>query len=214
MRIAFIGASEEVKNIIKNFIKEDHEIMVIDDDKNRIEDIRREFDVASFLGDLLNFNIYSEIGLHKADMVIVAHPQDTINVIVCMYAKKLGVPRIIAIVSDRKIADVVKGFDIVSDVIVRSDEISFKIIEKIYNIDYIHIDAENVIAVIDTDKLRQYIGRNIKELFDEEVKILLILTRDGNILHINNNQDYVVKDGDRIIIYTKISKLKEISGIE
>jgi len=213
MRIAFIGASEEVKNIIKNFIKEDHEIMVIDDDKNRIEDIRREFDVASFLGDLLNLNIYSEVGLHKADMVIAAHPQDTINAIVCMYAKKLGVPRIIAIVSNRKIADVLKELEIVSEVIVRSDEIASRIIEKMYSISYIHIDNENVIAVIDTNKSKQYIGKNIKELFDENTKILTVLTSDGNILSIDNTKDYVLKEGDKIVIYTKTNKLKEISEI-
>lgn len=214
MRIAFIGASEEVRNIIKNFIKEDHEITIVDDDKNRIENIRRELDVASFLGDLLNFNIYSEIGLHKADIVIATHPQDTINVIVCMYAKKLGVPRIIAIVSDRKIADAVKDLGIVNDIIVRSDEISYRIIEKIYNIDYIYIDAENVIAIVDTNKLRQYIGKNIKEIFDENTTILIIMTRDGNVLHIDNTKDYVIRDGDKIIIYTKADKLKKISGIE
>ncbi len=212
MRIAFIGVSEEVKNIIENLIREDHEIVVIDDDKNRIEDIRREFDVASFLGNLLNFDIYNEIGLHRADIVIAAHPQDAINVVVCMYAKKLGVPKIIAIVSDKRIADVVKRFDIANDVIVRSDEISFKIIEKIHNIDYLYIDTENIIAVIDTNKLGQYIGKNIKELFDEDVKTLLILTRDGNV--IDNNRDYIVKNGDKIVIYTKVSKLKEISRIE
>ncbi len=214
MRIAFIGASEEVKNIIKNFIKEDHEIMIIDDDKNRIESIRREFDVASFLGDLLDFNIYSETGLHKADMVIAAHPQDTINIIVCMYAKKLGVPRIIAIVSDKKIADVARELGIANDIVVRGEEISTKIIEKMYNIDYINIDDENVIAIIDTNRLGQYIGRNTKELFDESIAILAIIVRDGSILHIDHAKDYVIKDGDKIVIYTKIDKLKKISRIE
>jgi len=214
MRIGFIGASEEVKEIIKMLLNDGHEVIVVDDEEERIEALRKELDVASFIGNLLDFNVYSEIGLHRADIVIVAHPQDTINAIACMYAKKLNVPKIIAVVSNKRIAESLKSLGIINDSIVKGDEISFKIIEKIYNIDYIHIDAENVIAVIDTDKLRQYIGRNIKELFDEEVKMLIILTRDGNILHIDNNRDYVVKDGDRIVIYTKISKLKELSGIE
>lgn len=96
MKIVVIGCGTIGGTIIEHVSKEGHNLVIIDNDKQRVEALIEHFDVLGVVGNGASLDIQEEAGVRGADLVIAVTPEDEINILACMVAKKLGAKSTIA----------------------------------------------------------------------------------------------------------------------
>ncbi len=91
MRIVIIGLGTIGTTILKNLSQEDHNITIIDENKEKIESLIEKYDVTGVVGNGACMDIQKEAKVRGADLAIVLTDSDELNVFACLVAKKLGV---------------------------------------------------------------------------------------------------------------------------
>ena len=89
MHVVVIGAGE-VGTSIASSLASDHEVVVIDADPDRAEQLKYELDVLTIAGDGTASAIQSAAEVGRADMVIAGTDDDQTNLVACGTAKTLG----------------------------------------------------------------------------------------------------------------------------
>ncbi|WP_435073326.1 Trk system potassium transporter TrkA [Halorubrum sp. HHNYT27] len=89
MHVVVIGAGE-VGTSIASSLAPDHEVVVIDVDADRAEQLKYELDVLTIAGDGTASAIQSAADVGRADMIIACTDDDQTNLVACGTAKTLG----------------------------------------------------------------------------------------------------------------------------
>jgi trk system potassium uptake protein len=96
MRIVIAGAGEVGTHLAKMLSSENHDIILIDTEENRLKPIDTTFDVLTIVGSATSINILQEVLQKKTDLFIaVTHGEDT-NITASILAKRLGAVKTIA----------------------------------------------------------------------------------------------------------------------
>ena len=95
MRVVIIGAGEVGTSIAGN-LSSDHDVVVIESDEQRAEQLKFEFDVLTIAGDGTSMAVQEEALAGEADMFIACTDNDRTNLVACGTAKTLGDPFTIA----------------------------------------------------------------------------------------------------------------------
>lgn len=83
-------------HLAKMLSSEYHEIVVVDDDPKRLEEIAGMADVIAIEGDCTTFSVLKKAGVRKADLFIAVRPDESSNIISAVLAKQLGARKTIA----------------------------------------------------------------------------------------------------------------------
>ena len=86
MRILVIGAGE-VGSSIAGSLADNHEVVVVDVDGERVESLTYSHDVLAIEGDGTSLETLEEAGVAEADMVIASTDDDETNLVSCATAK-------------------------------------------------------------------------------------------------------------------------------
>ncbi|OYR44667.1 MULTISPECIES: Trk system potassium transporter TrkA [unclassified Halorubrum] len=89
MHVVVIGAGE-VGTSIAGSLSSDHEVVVVDVDEDRAEQLKYEIDVLTIAGDGTTSDIQTAAEVGRADMVIACTDNDQTNLVACGTAKTLG----------------------------------------------------------------------------------------------------------------------------
>ena len=95
MHVVIIGAGEVGTTIAAN-LASDHEVVVIDTDDDRAEQLKYDLDVLTLTGDGTHQSVLMTAGIGDADMFIACTDDDHTNLVACGTAKTLGDPFTIA----------------------------------------------------------------------------------------------------------------------
>lgn len=101
MRIVIIGAGQIGSFLAKN-LSEEHDIIIIDKNKDTVERIKETLDVFAILGEGDNPAVLKEAEVEKAEVVIAVSGDDRTNILATLYSQSIGVPRIIARIDDMR----------------------------------------------------------------------------------------------------------------
>lgn len=96
MRIVLVGDGKVGRNLVKNLTEEDHDIVVIDNDPEVIDEALNTLDIVGVCGNGTSYKIQLEAGVDKADLVIATMDSDELNMLCCLIARKLGAKHTIA----------------------------------------------------------------------------------------------------------------------
>ncbi|MFC4436913.1 MULTISPECIES: Trk system potassium transporter TrkA [Natrialbaceae] len=102
MYVIVVGAGEVGSNIAES-LDDDHEVVVIDTDEDRIEEITYSHDVLAVEGDGTSIETLEEAGIEDADMVIASTDVDETNIVICGAAKAIDDPFTIARIKKTKL---------------------------------------------------------------------------------------------------------------
>ncbi len=91
MQVVIIGAGEVGTSIAAD-LASDHDVVIVDIDESRIEDIKYDIDVLTLAGDGTKSSVLIEAGAVQADMVIASTDDDKTNLVICGTAETLGDP--------------------------------------------------------------------------------------------------------------------------
>jgi trk system potassium uptake protein TrkA len=96
MRIIIAGAGEVGTHLAKMLSNENHEIILIDTEEDRLKPVDSSLDVLTYVGSATSINILQEVLQKKTDLFIaVTHGEDT-NITASILAKRLGAIKTIA----------------------------------------------------------------------------------------------------------------------
>lgn len=96
MRIIIAGAGEVGTHLAKLLSSENHDIILIDENEERLEDLNSNFDLMTVVGSPTSINSLKEIDTGSADLFIAVTPDESRNVTACMLASNLGVKKTVA----------------------------------------------------------------------------------------------------------------------
>ena len=96
MRIIIAGAGEVGTHLAKMLSNENHEIILIDTEEERLKPVGSTMDVLTYVGSATSISILQELLHRKTDLFIaVTHWEDT-NITASILAKRLGAVKTIA----------------------------------------------------------------------------------------------------------------------
>lgn len=97
IRIAIAGAGNVGQYVARDLLARGHEVVVIEQNKSLIEQLKGELDVNWVAGDACELHTLDEAVLSSCDVVVAATGDDEDNLVVSLLAKQeFAVPRVIA----------------------------------------------------------------------------------------------------------------------
>lgn len=102
MNIVIIGAGSIGQHLAALLSKEQHNVIIVDHDKKKIEQVASTLDVATRVGSGSNWQLLDEILELRPDLLIALTNDDDTNLVSCSLAKQLGYPSTIARVHDNR----------------------------------------------------------------------------------------------------------------
>ncbi len=108
MKIIIIGCGTVGSGICSQIAKERHDITVIDDHEQAVSDISNTCDVIGVVGSGIDLSVLRKAGVETADLVISVTPNDEVNLLSCLSARKLGARNTIARVGNPDYAEMLQ----------------------------------------------------------------------------------------------------------
>lgn len=100
MRIIIAGAGDVGFHLAKLLAYEEHDIVLIDLDLERLRYIANHLDVATIKGTSTSFNVLKEAKIEKADLLIAATDKEETNIATTVIGKNLGAKKTVARISN------------------------------------------------------------------------------------------------------------------
>lgn len=84
MRIIIVGAGEVGYHVADRLSKEQHDVVVIDVDRDRLDYVESHLDVAVLEGSGVNTSVLEEAGIEQAGLLLAVTSVDEVNLVCCM----------------------------------------------------------------------------------------------------------------------------------
>jgi len=214
MKIVIIGLGTIGKTILKNLSGEEHTITIIDEDKNRIENLIEKYDVMGVVGNGASMDIQNEAGVADAELVIALTRSDELNILACMVAKRVGAKNTIARVRNpdyrKQIIDMKDDLGIsmvVNPERETADEI-FNIV-NLPSVAQIEHFAEGKVSLVEVvaKKGCSLIGETLISLGQKlTTKVLICAVQRGDEVIIPSGR-FEIREGDRIHVTSNAKML-------
>jgi len=193
------GGGEFGKRFIEKLLENDWRVTLIDEDPEVCKEIVEKYGIRTINGDGTDPEILDEAEIEKADVYILATPNEEKNILSSFLAREKKVNRIIIRLSTPKYLKLVKklGMEYVFyDKII--DNLIYSILFP--NVINIHQYTDFYITEVKVDERLNLIGKKFEDLESEEIKVLCY--------KINNelkkpSKDDVVREGMTLYIISK-----------
>jgi len=212
MKIVVVGVNEHTIEFVREMVRLGHEVVIFDDKRELIERLEAELDIAGAMVDFLNLDDLESFGFSRADVVVLAHQSDAINVTLSTYAKSVGIPRIVVLTSDSRLANILTRLGLASDTVVVGNVLSKTLVSLLRGISVVDLPGNYAVAVINSRTLQHLAGVTIGEIKDRwRVRILQVVSKEGELRELAD--DYIVKEGDVLIVLAeKAEELDKLSA--
>lgn len=90
MDIIIVGCGKVGFTLVEQLNGENHNIVVIDEKKNKVQSITDELDAMGVVGNGVSYQTLVEAGIKHADLLIAVTGSDEQNLLCCVIAKKAG----------------------------------------------------------------------------------------------------------------------------
>ena len=91
MNIIVIGAGELGRLLASALSEEDHDVVVVDSDADKLARISDKFDAMTVTGSCSSVRVMKQAGAENADAVVAVSGDEAANILACQIANKLGV---------------------------------------------------------------------------------------------------------------------------
>lgn len=96
MKIVIVGAGKIGYSLAEELTNENHDITVVDIDKDKVKLLSDTLDVMTLCGNGAAISIQREANVDESDLLIAVTAQDELNMLACIVARKLGCKNTIA----------------------------------------------------------------------------------------------------------------------
>ncbi|MFV0376594.1 MAG: Trk system potassium transporter TrkA [Mangrovibacterium sp.] len=96
MKIVIVGAGEVGTHLAKMLSREDHDIVLLDDDTEKLNKLSSQVDLLTITGYANSFKDLKDAGVSKADLLIAVTPYEERNIMASVMAKDMGALQTVA----------------------------------------------------------------------------------------------------------------------
>ena len=96
MKIIVAGCGKIGKSIVESLVVENHEILIIDNKPEIVEEITNIYDVMGICGNCADSDIVQEANASECDLYLAVTDSDELNMLSCFIAKRMGAKDTIA----------------------------------------------------------------------------------------------------------------------
>ncbi|MCB2180536.1 MAG: TrkA family potassium uptake protein [Desulfobulbaceae bacterium] len=200
MRTVFIGAGKISIETATALIKKGHEVIIIETDKTRIDELSEEMDCSFLQGDGSHPNLLREVNPEQTDFLFCLTDNDQANVIASLVGRSLGFKRVVTSIGDQQY-EVICGELGLKDTIIPSQTISRYLEDMVGG-------AENVeLSSVIKDEARFFTLTATEEdtVAAKDLKLppeakVICYYRDGKFSHADEETTF--RPGDEIVILT------------
>ena len=215
MKIVIIGLGTIGRTILKSIDRVNHTITVIDEDKEKIENVIERYDVLGVVGNGACREIQQEAEVVSADLVIVLTKSDELNIYACLVAKNIGAKNTIARVRNpeyrRQIMDMRDSLGI--SMIVNPEMDTAREIFHLINLPSIaqierFAKGRALLVEIVAEENNVLIGETLISLGKKlKTKVLICAVQRGSEVIIPSG-NFLIEEGDRIYFTADANSLR------
>ena len=217
MRIVIVGLGQTGQELAKEFIDAGHEIIVIDTEKDLVENFTNNYDAIGVVGSGASKEVQLKAKANNADVLIALSPVDEVNLMSCITAKLLGTKYTIARVTAEEYVydETYLTKDLGVDLIINAEyEIATQITRILSNTSNIktRMFANGKVDVVEL-KIKEdslFLGmkiNKIKEKLKEDIIIAAIL-RNGKLIIPRGEAE--IKLDDELYIIAKNNEMYKL----
>lgn len=193
MYVIIAGLSDVGKNLAVLLARQRNEVMVVDRDPARCNEMAEGSDVMVITGDASQKAVLEEAGVRKAYAFVAAAGDDSENLMLCMIAKEMGARMVISLVDDTEHEEAFRQAGVTFQVnldMVAARHIS-RMISQPYVKDFMSCSGSEIVE-IEVETGMKCVGRRISELKAPKGIEILVTQRGGRTL----DTDDVIRQGD------------------
>lgn len=216
MKVIVVGLGKIGTEILHFMSEESHNIVAIDIDETKVEQIQEKFDVIGVAGNGCTVDVLTEAGVETADLILAVTQSDEQNILCCTIAKSLGAKNTIARVSSpeyNKQADFMRSkFGI--DRFVNPEKSFAEAITRILRFpsaEKVYTFAKGKVEMVEMKLIQsELVGKKLSELKMTEKRYSVLISaieRSGTV--IIPNGETVLEDGDIVSICGKHTEICE-----
>src|SRR5699024_3954269 len=90
MKIVIAGGGKVGSVLCEELATEENDIILIEKNETRLESLISRNDISGIVGNGASFDLQQEAGVDTCDIFIAVTPQDEVNIMACILAKKMG----------------------------------------------------------------------------------------------------------------------------
>ncbi len=214
MKFAVIGLGSFGSNVAKTLYEKDHEVLAVDRDKNKIEEVKTFVSDAVHMNSAVKENLQA-LEIQEMDVVVVSlGPEMEASILTVLYLKELGASRIVAkaLTEDHgKILDAVGA----TEVIYPEKDMAIKTALRLSNPNV--LEYLPLISGIDIQEIappEKFIGKSLRELDLRNkygVQVIAIKEIIPEKTTYIPMADFVIKDSDILIMIGEPKQLDKIN---
>jgi trk system potassium uptake protein TrkA len=200
MRAVFIGAGRVSVGTAKALIKKGHEVVIIDTDKAKIDELSEEMDCSFLQGDGSQPNILREVNPAQTDILYCLTDSDQANVIASLVGRTLGFKRVVTGIADPQFEAICCELGL-NDTIILSRTISRYLEDMVGGTENVELSA----VLKDEARFFTLIANEEDTVAAKDLKLpagakVICYYRDGKFSHADEETTFRI--GDEIVILT------------
>lgn len=218
MKIVIIGGGKVGMLLASELANENHDVVIVDNDKEKIKMLSEAMDVMTVYGNGALASVQREADVDEADLVIAATAEDELNMLACIVARKLGCSNTIARVRSRGYSEQLYMLkeDLGLSMVINPELLAAKEFYGLLQMPaFMNRDtfaegrAENVEFAIDENSILN--GVSLKDIPSKiRVKVLVCaVIREGRVYIPDGS--FVLQAGDKIYVTAPASMLAKLT---
>ena len=218
MKIFIVGAGEVGYNLADKLASENHEVIILDKDENKIDQISSQVNALVFYGDGASINDLENAGIENSDIFVAVTDKDEVNLISCFVANNYKIPLKIARIQNDEFLNLDTtrlGIDLIINT-------NFAVASEVENLvkfaeahEFITFDDGKVILFgMKIDSSNPFCNKNLIELnsYRRKYPFLIVAIERDNDFIIPKGSD-IILENDHIIFLTLGKYLDNIKDI-
>jgi trk system potassium uptake protein len=203
MRIAFVGAGEVTVRTAELLIGRGHEVIIIENDQKKINDLSDSMDCSFLNGDGSKPAILREVGPEQTDVLFCLADSDQANLISSLVGRSLGFKRVIPSIQDPEFEGICSELDL-KDTILPTRTISRYLADMVEGVDILELstvikgEARFFTFTVDKDK-----GKSVADLNLPKNARVICSYRDGRFSLADEETRLLERDEVVILTYSE-----------
>jgi len=199
MKVAIIGAGKVGSEIAGRLSEEGHDIVIVDKSESRLTKIEEKYDCLTIKGSGPSSSVLKSPTVSDSQLLVAVTDSDEVNMIACMMAKRIGIPRTIARIRDPEYHRdlVISKEDLGIDLVINPERAAAEEINRLLSIALpVHVEpiAQGKVQLLDLT-----VDENLKNLTHKKLSELEIPS-DCLIVAISRNGEMIIPGGEDIIL--------------
>lgn len=214
MKIVIVGVGNVGEELLFQLSQEGHDLIGVDLNESVLEKMVNAFDCMGVCGNGASYEVLEEAGVSTTDLLIACTPQDELNILCCMVAKKLGAKDTIARVRTPEYFTLFKDKDLGLSMMVNPEyETALSIARILRYSSALKIDtfANGKVDIVEVkvssgSKLNGVALKDLNKTIQSKI-LLCAVDRNGEI-YIPSG-DFVIREGDMIFVTAPAKSIAE-----